>query len=352
MSDFPVPGSGPSWGAPPPPAPPPAPPGYGAPPPHAPGATPYPSSGYGPPAGYAPQAPGNTAIVPVRSLASALSILLAVAAVGAAFAALAYVHRATVADDFIDRATVSLSDLRDADRQVGIAVGLCGLLFVSILVVLIVWQHRYARNAQVLTGPLGLGPGWAIGGWFIPIGWFVLPGLQLAQSAKASDPAVQLSRDRRSGSVPGILVVWAILLDVAAIVFISSSGQRPSTSDVGFAFDANQRLRDFASADRTAAVAMVFVVVAAIAAVGMVRTLTQRQEQAVAARRAAPSPGYPPPPGYASPYPGYAAPSTTPGWGPPPAPMPPPANAPPPATPPGPPLPPPPPWTNEPGASS
>ena len=46
----------------------------------------------------------------------------------------------------------------------------------AIGVVFIIWQFRHAKNAQVLGARGGLGPGWAIGGWFIPLANYVLPG--------------------------------------------------------------------------------------------------------------------------------------------------------------------------------
>ncbi len=53
--------------------------------------------------------------------------------------------------------------------------------------VFIIWQFRHAKNAQVLGAYGGLGPGWAIGGWFVPFANYVLPAMQMHQSSRASD---------------------------------------------------------------------------------------------------------------------------------------------------------------------
>ncbi|MEU6883456.1 DUF4328 domain-containing protein [Streptomyces sp. NPDC046712] len=49
-------------------------------------------------------------------------------------------------------------------------------LYVATGIVFIVWFHRLRRNAGVWAGDLqSRGPGWAIGGWFIPIGNLWIP---------------------------------------------------------------------------------------------------------------------------------------------------------------------------------
>ncbi|MFF9849977.1 DUF4328 domain-containing protein [Streptomyces litmocidini] len=49
-------------------------------------------------------------------------------------------------------------------------------LFAATVVVFIVWFHRLRTNAEVWAGDLqGRKPGWAIGGWFVPIGNLWIP---------------------------------------------------------------------------------------------------------------------------------------------------------------------------------
>jgi hypothetical protein len=54
----------------------------------------------------------------------------------------------------------------------------------------ITWQYRHAKNARLLGQQGGLGPGWAVGGWFIPLANFVLPAVQLfgASAMSATGP--------------------------------------------------------------------------------------------------------------------------------------------------------------------
>src|SRR5260221_8586898 len=168
--------SRPPGGPPPPPPPPWQPQPMGA---------PYPASAYGV-AGYGPAPAGQ--VKPLKGLATAVVVLLAVTGLIAIWAAVALFHRASVASDFNGFSGVTLQDLKDADSQVTGSVTLFGLSLIATGVLWIIWQFRFATNAQTLRRNYGLAPGWAIGGWFIPLGNLVLPQIQLFQAAKASDP--------------------------------------------------------------------------------------------------------------------------------------------------------------------
>ena len=93
-------------------------------------------------------------------------------------------------------------EVTDADALAAGAAGLYLLAFLATIVLWMIWQYRFAKNAEALGKRDGLGAGWAIGGWFIPSANLVLGPLQLAQSAKASDPDAPPGQ----GRVPGILV--------------------------------------------------------------------------------------------------------------------------------------------------
>ncbi|MFJ7956796.1 DUF4328 domain-containing protein [Streptomyces sp. NPDC096319] len=50
------------------------------------------------------------------------------------------------------------------------------LVFVATAVIFVVWFHRLRHNAEVWAADLqGRKPGWAIGGWFVPIGNLWIP---------------------------------------------------------------------------------------------------------------------------------------------------------------------------------
>jgi hypothetical protein len=227
-----------------------------------PGGVPSQPVGYG----YAPGAGGRAK--PVKGLATAVSVLLAVTAAAALLLALAFFNRASLLDDPFG---ASFEELQDADDA---AAAGAGILLLSLLVTgitWIVWQHRHAKNARALGQTDGLGPGWAIGGWFNPIGGWFLPQLQLKQAAEASAPS-------GARKAPPIVVVWWVLWVLASIagVMTRSRGEQEITS--------LDDIESFQSADQLAGAGLFVFIAAAVAAIVMVRTLSRRQHEALASR--------------------------------------------------------------------
>ncbi|RPK92815.1 DUF4328 domain-containing protein [Streptomyces anulatus] len=71
---------------------------------------------------------------------------------------------------------VHRGDGRLAERLYGIAGLAQGAALVATAVVFIVWFHRTRRNAEVFdAGVQRMGPGWAVGGWFVPVANFWFP---------------------------------------------------------------------------------------------------------------------------------------------------------------------------------
>lgn len=298
---------------------------------------PGPGSGGWNPVG--PYATSSMPVPPMRSLKGlsvALLVLFVLLAVVDLVGAAALFNRASLLDDFANGPFPSLSEFEDAQDAVGATVGLHILASLALIVVLIIWQWRHAKNAEAMGVRGGLGPGWAIGGWFIPVANLVLPGMQLFQSSKASD--VVARRQGRPAKGAGIIIAWAILLGVAVVTFFVGDGLAPD-GGVELGFGPQEDVESLASSDRTVGASLIVYVAASVVGAVMVRTLTSRQTNAYGAV-AAGGPGGPPPSAYGQ------APPSGPAWGQP-AP-PPPAQNPPWGSPPPPPPPPPPGWGNPP----
>ncbi|MEY2434067.1 MAG: hypothetical protein QOC92_3792 [Acidimicrobiaceae bacterium] len=252
-------------------------------------------------------------------------ILLAVCALTAIFGAAQLFHRATVVDDFTGFSGVSVQDVQDADNGAGAAVVLGGTSLLAAGVVWIIWQFRHAKNAQILRGNYGLSPGWAIGGWFVPLGNYVLPQLQLFQAAKASDPDLPPGQPPSAGSAPTIVPIWWVVMDLAWLLFAIGGSTRPSNSELNFS-----NIDRFVRADRIAGFSFLLMLIAAVLAIVVVRSLTERQTRALSGHTPTQpqAPAYPPQ-GYQPPY--QQPPPQQ--W--PPPPPPPPQQWPPPPPPPG-----------------
>ena len=253
---------------------------------------------------------------PLQGLALALTILLAIAALFAVGVAFVHFDRASLIDDTFGSAGgidfSAMQELDDADGRVGGFTGLYLLMVLITGVVFIVWQFRHAKNAEALGSRGGLGPGWAIGGWFVPLGSFVLPGLQLHQASRPSDPAPLPGRPGRGRP---IVIAWMVAWALSGLLLTIGSVMEPSENDVFT--DLDQIVDDQTSADRTSAVGALLAAVAGGLAIAMVRQLTRLQMQASDRHRAtitnAPPPPTTPPPIWSPPPPpsGHAAASTT-----------------------------------------
>ena len=83
-----------------------------------------------------------------------------------------------------------------------------------------VWMFRIAKNHQGLGRRLTWGPGWAIGGWFLPPLVYVIPFLMVRESWKAADPDVPPGDTRwKSGGDSPLVWIWGVLYIVVPIVF-------------------------------------------------------------------------------------------------------------------------------------
>nr|MBO2502568.1 DUF4328 domain-containing protein [Thermoanaerobacterales bacterium] len=145
----------------------------------------------------------------------------------------------------------------------------------------VAWQHLHALNARALArGADGLGPGWAIGGWFIPVANLVIPAAQIAGANRAVEPYVPVGPQHRPGAGTGLVVWWAVPFGLATVVDRVAWILHPDLWRAG-PRDVRRVLSEAAGADRWAALAALLFVVAAIAAMVMVWRLTARQDAAI-----------------------------------------------------------------------
>lgn len=103
--------------------------------------------------------------------------MLAVSLVGQLSRILAFVDRRSLLSDVRARpGQVSLEDAERSDDLVRLAVVLALAMFLLATAVFIGWMFSCARLvAAHFRDALRHRPGWAIGGWFVPIGNFFLP---------------------------------------------------------------------------------------------------------------------------------------------------------------------------------
>jgi hypothetical protein len=217
---------------------------------------------------------------PIGGLATAVAVLLGIASLISVGVAIALLNRASLVNDInldLGPTRGDLTEIEDADRMAASMNAILAIAILSTGIVFIIWQYKYAKNADALTShPLGLGPGWAIGGWFIPFANLVLPTLQLRRSASASDP--------QPGKVPGIVTAWMIAYIAASVMIFAGLGTRPSDNEA--IISATEAVTKFARADTYQGLGLLVYAAAGILAIFMVRTLTARQHTTITTRAA------------------------------------------------------------------
>ena len=260
-------GSDPQMPSPPPPAPP---PGY-----YAESAAPSPPGG-APSAAYAPPARWRS----LRGLTTALTWLFSAhIALTAVLIIGVFNHLRVLGDKEIGGLVLDTDAVNDANALPAVMILLSGAVFIAIFVLLIIWLYRAAKNNEALgrQNPR-LGPGWAIGGWFIPVAWWVIPFIILDDVWRGSDPSIPRGDPswRRSSTLGAI---WAWL--VTAVIFIIPSGIASSTGDVR-ADEPEKVRRD----DILRIIGAVGAIVAAVLAIVVTRRIAARQEECLRAQQA------------------------------------------------------------------
>lgn len=142
-------------------------------------------------------------------------------------------------------------------------------------VVFITWMWRAAKNNQALGRQRPrFGPGWAIGGWFIPIANFVIPVLIMQDLWRGSDQSIARDDMRWKIADRSALVGWwwGLLLASRALYGVGNS--------VGD----NGGLANVRSGIGVQTVGTAVTIVAAVLAILVVRRLTERQEECLRAQ--------------------------------------------------------------------
>ena len=169
----------------------------------------------------------------VGGVAKAAVILVAVAGLFSFINWIAAVATAGDAEDFL-AGERSSDDFATSLLLYGGAGLVQGAATLASAILVIVWMHRVASNHKKLQRTGTWGPGWAIGGWFLPPFLYVIPFLMFRELWKASDPAVPIGGDWRSGKVAPIVTAWFVVFGPLSLVLqiaTASSNFNLGTSD-------------------------------------------------------------------------------------------------------------------------
>lgn len=149
--------------------------------------------------------------------------------------------------------------------------------FVVTGIVFIVWFHRAYDNLEALGARMRHTPGWSIGGWFVPFAWLVIPKRAANDIwwGTAGGPGEQ----RRP--FPALLTAWWLSTWIAVIAMRGAGAESYTREEVLDSFH-----RDLALETSTIAIAgSVLLLVAAVLALLVVRSISQREDRCVDAMR-------------------------------------------------------------------
>jgi len=95
------------------------------------------------------------------------------------------------------------------------------LLLMSAGIAFVVWLHRARTNLDGPGEELSWSRGWSIGGWFLPIGNFVIPQLVVSEvgrvSQRRADEAEGRPHERRRGVVVAWVVLWSVWVAISQL---------------------------------------------------------------------------------------------------------------------------------------
>ncbi|MFB7053942.1 DUF4328 domain-containing protein [Streptomyces vinaceus] len=232
-------------------------------------AQPYPGYPAGPYPGmpYAAPWPPADVLRSPRGLALAVCLLLGVAAAANLFSAAVSGYAFSLMKRVIaDPAAVTEGTLDRSDVLTGIAGALQGLILLATAVVFIIWFHRVRVNGEIMRpDAFSQTRGWAIGGWFIPIGNLFLPYRTAKETWTASTQAAPDGSFRTVSPAP-VTAWWVTWVSSLVLDRVSASMYKRA--------DTPEALRDASAAAMAGCLATA---AAAVLAVLFVRKLTAMQ---------------------------------------------------------------------------
>lgn len=249
------------------------------PPPPPPSVPPPPPPNLMAPPGYAGYTPSPmTSSVPLRRIGGVARAAIVLAVLSAVMSISELLARRASVDEAEAYQAGELSDTEFVEAVAGYAL-LGFVIFtvtVATAVMTIIWLYRITTNHRTLHRGTTWGPGWAIGGWFLPPLLYIIPTLVLTEAWKASDPDVPVGGDWRRGRSSPLVIVWFLLYSIVPIVLFAAQ--------IGSTFDSlggsEDQLAEQITGDQTLSfVGAAASVAAAVVFVMLVRALTARHRR-------------------------------------------------------------------------
>ena len=223
---------------------------------------------FGPSGAYVSPSKPPYQVRPTSRIADAVVALLVTQILLIGAEALALLYRIRIVERAREGHFVTPAEVEQADNLVIASVVVWLVLFAVTGIVWCVWQHRAQRNAiELAYGKLEFTPGWAVGWWLVPVANLFKPFQTVRELWKAS----------HGGYNGRVVATWSVIgwwwgLWLSATVLQRYVARAGSTDT----------LSDFIRHDTWEIVASGVIVVAAILAIMIVRSVVALQERAIA----------------------------------------------------------------------
>jgi hypothetical protein len=177
---------------------------------------------------------------------------------------------------------ISESEFEDSVAASTAITSVSGLAQIAAIVFTLIWMYRVLANHRAVLRQTTWGPGWGIGGWFLPPFLFVIPMLALREAWQASSPDVPAGEQRwKQAPISPVVWVWWALYGVLPLAFIPITFARLG----GFSTE-TEDLAEMVKDTAGLGIAQSVVSLGAAAAwIVLVRQLTSRHEQLIGLNR-------------------------------------------------------------------
>lgn len=238
---------------------------------------PPPSTAYGPPPSATVPAPYPVSAKdrvrpyrPIAGLARALMILLGAGALLGVIAVVSDIAYVGLLERIRDASFVTIEEAEASDVRVGLIVLAQSVLFLATAVVFVIWFHRAYSNLPALGAVHRHGPGWAIGGWFVPILSLIRPKEIANDIWRASDPELEreVGRGYEGKRVSPLINLWWAAFLIFGVVAQFGSGVIGSDS---------AEAADLVNAAKGMLYGDIALVIAAVLALLTVKAMSDRQ---------------------------------------------------------------------------
>ncbi len=229
------------------------------------------STGIGNPPSYSSASAASTTTGQYRlgGLATVIAWVLGIGCVAHIASAVTQFSRAALVSRLMDRPySVSWNEIIDADNAAVAAHGFNVLFTVAGRILLVIWAWRATKNLVAWNLRHRWSPGWAIGGWFVPVANLWIP-YQVVQEAWRST-AGPATADPATFESEGSNLAWTL----SFVTFWISSLLWLGAGRTG-----DEELSDILASDRLGGVAALVGIVASIAAIVAIRQISRRHDE-------------------------------------------------------------------------